>query len=229
MNIIQAKKIWFFTEGKSEISFVVNLIWNNFFNFRVLNTQVEFQKHDGSAVFIHDAQSGDKIPHAITEEFHWINRSGVDKIIIVCDLEKNCACPIAKKLRIEEIIKKNKQANESLVNLDIEEMVYIFSIPTIEEIYCTEIEITKQILAYDFKEIFQSEIDYKKLDETAKELLNECNKSPIERMKKIYKAHNLTYKKIPFSERFFAKLKYSESCSSIVKRIYDKVNSIILA
>lgn len=215
-------KYWFYTEGESERQFIKWLFRKYFSNVMPCLNVLEFVNADSNRniYYIHNCGSVDKIPYEISDKNHWVERSGVKKIFVICDIEGEYNCPIERRDAILDVIREEeKNCSPPVV---IENISYIFSEPTLEEIYCFHKEISKNVLTKLYKRKYNSEpqnIDTSFLDDS--------KKSPIFRLKAFFQKHGLTYKETEFAENFFPQLDYECSANKTIKRLHKLIQNVI--
>ena len=204
-------KTWFYLEGVSEKPFIEWLMRTSFPNITIQNDLSVFLKPELIKVcYITNCNSGDKIPYTINEEYHLIQRSQTKNIVIICDVETELHCPTERK---EKILRKiEKTVDKSLLK-------FIFSIPLLEEIYCFEKDITKNVLKKLYKQKYNKDI----IPNMAS---FENNRNPLCKIMSFFKQNELTYKKTEFAENFFPQLNYQESSNNTVKRLFNVTTSI---
>jgi hypothetical protein len=211
-------KCWFYIEGDSEYYLVEWLIRNYFHNVTIYSNLTGFIQTASSEnlCYIHNCGSISKIPYEVNERNHWIESSGAKYIFIVCDIETDLNCPIERRKKILDIMEKIKDSYSPPV--DMEKIGYIFSEPTIEEIYCFHSELTKNVLLKLYKRKFNTDCLNINIS-----VLEDKNKSPVFRMKSFFQQNNLTYKETEFAENFFPQLDYKASENATIKRLYKMV------
>jgi hypothetical protein len=218
MRTNQNKKIWFYTEGFSEVEFVKRLFFRYFSQIKKCQSEIEFlQETENSAIYIHNSRDVNKIPYDINDFNHWIERSNPDAVIIICDLEK-IPCPTERKNSMIAQIDNDSYLKKPPIHIEKNKLLFVFSLPNIEEIYCSEIKITKNILNETYRRSHGNKITFN--DDEVENILTTTSMKPLEKIKKIFKKFGLTYKKREFSESFFSQLDYENSKNKSVKRLF---------
>ncbi len=201
------KKIWVFVEGHSEKQFALWYFRKNS-SIKNIPSEFDFVKETAQDCFhITDCKSGDKIPHEINNLHYKIKQANLTKTIVICDLER-IPCPSLKR---NDLITK-------ITNLDANDLFYVFSIPTIEAIYCSENELTISILKINYKNQFQKELACIKSEQL------QAKNKPYDKLKKIHRQNGLNYRESIFSENFFSRLDYRKSLDPIIKRFCNILN-----
>jgi len=183
------KKIWFFVEGDSENSFVVNLIRNKFYDKVLLKEDLlEFINKDiknltHNIVYCDNCESVDKIPHKINERYYLIEQSASNDIFVVCDIEK-LICATNRKNLIESILNGS---------IDKDNVKYIFFNPKIEAFYWMCKPIIKKIIELQYKEKFGKKID-------RKILIPKNPTNPLHGLKELFKKYDLKYREASFAK-----------------------------
>ncbi len=210
-------KCWFYVEGDSERYFIEWLIRNVLHSVLLYSNLTDFINECSTKdiCYLHNCGSVSKVPYEVSERNHWVERSGAKSIFIVCDIEAELNCPIERRKKILDIMHDIKDSCSPPV--DMNKLGFIFSEPTIEEIYCFHSELTRSVLAKLYKKKFNSNPPTINID------ILSSTKSPNHKMKSFFWAHDLTYKETEFAENFFPQLDYAASENKTVKRLVSMV------
>lgn len=211
----QNKKIWLFVEGFCEVQFVRWMFIKFFSNFFICNSETSFLEQTNLSCYIHNSRDVNKIPYDINDMNHWIERSDVCSVIIVCDTENKLYCPIKRKDEIIEIIDSDAESKTNFNPIDKNKFKFVFSKPTIEDIYCSEKEITASIIKATGE-----------THEKVLEILSNQTIPPLDRLKQSFRINKSTYKKREFSEKFFSQLDYERCNNKSVLRLYRLVKEL---
>jgi hypothetical protein len=199
------KKYWFFVEGSSEEQFVIWCFRKKYHHIKHFKSEYDFvEENNHNSFYVTNCESGDKIPHKINEIAYRIYKANNCNVIVVCDLEK-LPCPLEKKKKLKKII--NGSVDESSI-------LHIFSMPMIEDLYCSEVKVSTAVLKYFYEK--NQNIKMQSIDAS---MLTDLKISVLQRLKNFHRAHGLTYKKVQFAERFFSQLIYDKCHNDTVKRL----------
>ncbi|MFN7096065.1 MAG: hypothetical protein ACK4PR_00675 [Gammaproteobacteria bacterium] len=203
-------KAWIFAEGYCEVQLMTWLVIHYFPSVIITKDLSDFLTADKKYVcYIESCDSVDRIPHSINEQSYKINKNKLDSILVVCDVE-DLKCPT---------FRKNKILDKLTSEVNKDKLKFIFSIPMIEEIYCSE-PVLAGTVAGKLCNASQKLID------THISSLTSGKGSPKERMKKLFRNLNGNYRETIFSEKFFSQLKYIHSNNKTIKRlikIWDEI------
>lgn len=203
------KKIWFFVEGDSEENFANNLIRRSYFGKAIISRDLlkfieDTEDEDVNLCYVDNCGSVDRIPHEINENYYLTERTNVDFIFIVCDLEREL-CYINRRQKIIDVLNENVDQNK---------IKYVFSKSKIEAEYWHSKETIKRVLEIEYRKKFESH------NIPPVNIPNEIT-NPMADLKQLFKAVDLKYREASFSSEFFSRVNFEESSSPAICRLIN--------
>ncbi len=210
------KKLWFFIEGSSEHSFVINLIRKNFFeNVLIEKDLAKFITIDVNSLthnmlYIDDCNGVNNIPFEINKSYYLVQRAELRDIFIVCDVE-DLICPANRKNRIES--KLESHVDKTVIK-------YICFNPKIESSYWECPAIIQSVMSCLYKRKYNSPMP------PAQSMPNNIT-HPLAALKYWFKENRLKYRKPEFAKEFFPRVNFSNCLNSVVQRTIRLINSTL--
>lgn len=211
-------KTWVFVEGTTEENLIkwlarkhlpsqADLIPN-------LKEYINTTPTNKKLFYLHNSKGVDKIPHDIIDNHHYITQSQCNKILIVCDVEKDTPCVVERKNKILKIT--NKKISQEMIK-------FICFAPMLEELYCFEKETTTKVINKLFNERHDDHLNEKQKQQIIM-FLNHPKSSPKTTLETCMKSFKLTYLKTVFSETFFSQFDFENSQHKTITRLFNWLN-----
>lgn len=209
-------KTCFLPEGDREVEFIRKYFSKYHPGAKLIDSDLVFTEETARArewlYFIDLPEGVERIPDRLNSIYDRIRTGGCVDFLIVCDVEVELGCPLARKTRIRETLSSHINSEGNIR--------YIFSCPYIEEIYWDHPNVIKKVMKTFFEDSF--------FDQRAPQftLPNKPKSDFDTRLVKLFKKYNLHLNNEKFAHLFFSELNYSRSRNSTVKRLHSALNRI---